>query len=120
MSVVTSLTAVPNRIAIVWNYLITDRKAGIKEDELARLLTLSSLRRQAIDDGAGAMAAQVLSEMRALKLIERDSEGRVTMAKTAPQTKESFLEYLEQHLLDADRAEAVCGRRPEAAPRREP
>lgn len=109
MSIITSVTAVPNRMVIVWRYLVVAGRSGIEEAELARLLRPLSLQRRQVDSGedrSSTMITEVLSEMRALRLIKRDKNGKVTLTTAAPDGDDgTFLEFVEQCLLHPERAE---------------
>lgn len=109
MSVVTSVTAVPNRMVIVWRYVLVVGRSGIEEGELARLLRPPSLQRRHADSDevpSGAMVSEVLGEMRALGLIERSDNGKVILTAAAPDGDEdTFLAFVEQRLLHPQLAE---------------
>jgi hypothetical protein len=97
---------------IVWRYLIAEGESGVDETELARLLRPPSLQRQQSsdeEDSAGTMVNQVLTELRALGLIKRDKNGKVTPnVPTHDDADDTFLEFVEQRLLNPERAEK-CG-----------
>jgi len=97
---------------IVLRYLIAEGESGVDETELARLLRPPSLQRQQSgddEDSAGTMINQVLTELRALGLIKRDKNGKVTLSMaTHDDADDTFLEFVEQRLLNPGRAEK-CG-----------
>jgi len=109
MSVVTSLTAVPNRMVIVWKYLMVTEKTGINESELARLLRPTSLQRRQGDsdeDRSATMVNEVLSEMQALGIVKRDKGGKITLKSIISDGDNGkFLEYVEKRLLDPEIAD---------------
>lgn len=96
-------------MVIVWRYLFVAGRSGIEEAELARLLRPLSLQHRQVDsdeDRSSTMITAVLSEMRALGLIKRDKNGKVTLTTAAPDGDDgTFLEFVEQCLLHPERAE---------------
>ena len=104
MSVITSVTAVPSRLTIVWTYLLERGADGIEDDELASLVRPVSLQRRRGDDselGSDAMFNEVISEMQSLGIVTRTEEGLLALAPDAPTKRESTLvQYMERVLLD--------------------
>ena len=110
MSVITSLPATPNRMKIVWTYLSNLCAGSIKVEELQRRLGPASLRvGQAQDEEAGSgstIGDDVIIEMRNLGLVNRASDGTISLASSALQrNEEAFLSCLERRLLDPVEAE---------------
>ena len=105
MSVITSLTATPNRMKIVWDYLGNRGPHGVRAEELQRLIGPSSLhsgRAQDEDSGSGTTIGDgVIGEMRNLGLITRVEDGTIRIA-SGDQTEHGnvFLRLLERRLLD--------------------
>ncbi len=109
MSVVTSLNAVPNRMVIVWRYLLVAGRSGVEESKLSRLLRPSSLpsrEAESDEERPGEMVTQVLSELRTLGLIERVEDAKVKLTAAAPDGADgTFLEFVEKRLLYPEIAE---------------
>lgn len=110
MSVVTSLTAVPNRIEIIWKYLVVVGHQGVDKDDLDHLLRPPALskRQTADEDGAGAMVTELLNEMRALGVIDRTSDNKLVTSVMAKDDADALLTFLEQRILSLERADQ-CG-----------
>ena len=109
MSVITSVTAVPSRLTIVWSHLLDRGADGIAADELASLVRPVSLQRRGGDDseiGSEAMFNGVISEMQNLGIVTR-KEGLLALTPDAPTKRESTLvKHMERVLLDPELAAA--------------
>lgn len=108
MSVITSVTAVPNRMTIVWALLVERGKEGIVAEELASLVRPVALQRRQGDGsepGSAVMFNEVITEMQNLGIITRTREGLVTLTPEAPtRDSSSLIEYIERILLDPESA----------------
>ena len=116
MSVITTFTAMPNRLTIVWKYLLECGPNGASSDQLESLISPPSLKRQKPeqeDDEEPGPASRrtgiydgVLTEIQNLGIVEKDDRGILTLSKNAPQKDAlSLVEYLERVLLDPELAE---------------
>ena len=105
MSVITSWTATPNRMEIVWDYLGSLGRRGAKVEDLQHLIVPRSLRRspQAQDDeqkSGTTLGDEVIAEMLNLELVSRADDGTIRIALDAPKRDEdAFLRLLERRLL---------------------
>ena len=105
MSVITSWTATPNRMKIVWDYLGNLGRRGVKVEELQHLVVPRSLRRspQAQDDeqkSGTTLGDEVIAEMLNLELVSRADDGTISIASDTPKGDEdAFLRLLERRLL---------------------
>ena len=94
---------------IVWRYLLNVGGSGVEETELRRLLRPASHQGRLAEnreDRSDPMLSGVLSEMRALGLIERDESGKVSLGATSPNGDDgTFLEFVEKRLLHPEVAE---------------
>ncbi len=82
MSVITSVTAVPNRLTIIWALLLERGAKGVAAEELASLVRPVSLQRRQGDGsepGSEAMFDAVITEMQNLGIVTRTREGLVTL-----------------------------------------
>lgn len=106
MSVITSVTAMPNRFTIVWRYLLDHGGEGIAAEELESLVRPVSLQTRQTDGseaGSGAMFNDVIGEMQNLGIVSKTGEGRITLTQEAPaKDSSSLVEYLERVLLDPE------------------
>ena len=105
MSVITSLTATPNRMRIVWDFLASRGTRGIRSEELQRFISPPSLHSsQTQEDGTRrgtAMGAEVVSEMRTLGLIEQSEMGTVRLAsQQMSEDEDTFFNVLQYRLLN--------------------
>lgn len=110
MSVITSWTATPNRMKIVWEFVGNLGPGGVKGEELQTLLGPRALQvGQAQEEGISsgtAIGDQVVTEMRNLGLVERAHNGNITISSSAPKGGETeFLASLENRLLEPVEAE---------------
>ena len=110
MSIITSLTATPNRMWIIRTYLGQLGPSGVDVEELRRLLSPRSLRSRQTDedpDSTGtSIGDQVIAEMRNLGLAERTPDGTLTVAASHPiEDEDGMLGYLEARLLEPASAE---------------
>lgn len=100
MSVISSLPAVPNRVAIVYRFL-QGFADGIQEDELKAILSPSALKAQDAEDERGStMADYVLREARALHLVETEGDVVRVPPDLRGMNDAALLGYLERTLLD--------------------
>jgi hypothetical protein len=104
MSVVTSFTAVPNRITIIWELLLKSGASGIPSEELSSLVRPVSLQKRQRDEsesGSDRMFSEVIAEMQNLGIIAKSREAILNLT-TEARGKEavSLKGYLEQSLLD--------------------
>ena len=116
MSVVTSVTATPNRLYAVWELLDGSPK-GMTQTEIASQVTppsLSRVRRDDDPDRQGAILPEVLSELRNLHVIESGDEGRFMLTdqvrRMTSSQKFHFLEdqIVQPRLADGNRQVRVC------------
>ena len=104
MSVITSWTATPNRMKIVWDYLGTLGRRGVKVEELQHLIVPRSLRSRQVDDdeqnSGTTIGDGVITEMLNLELVSRADDGTIRIASDATRGDEDvFLRLLERRLL---------------------
>jgi hypothetical protein len=103
VSVVSNMTVTPNRLEIVYRYLV-DRDGGETEADLHALLAPTSLQRRA-DPGESAIVAEVLREARNLGLVESDSDSKFRVPDGLPVlSTDGFRAYLVNTLLNPTRA----------------
>ncbi len=100
MSVISNLTAMPNRIEIVYRYLGICEDIGMSKDDLKQALCPPAL-------GSG-IADDVINEANRLGIIEATSDGYYRLSRELRKTPAlNFLEWLEARLLDPVQAEKV-------------
>lgn len=103
MSVVTSLTATPNRMKIVWEYVSNIGPAGLKREELLSVLAPPALRhdRSQEEEASGTtIADEVIAELLNLQFLEGIGEVILKVASDSPKGDEAeFLSALEDRLL---------------------
>lgn len=109
MSVVTTVTAVPSRLTIVWKFLLDRDPTGIKSDQLEKLVRPPSLQRRQGDgseSGSSAMFDGVMTEIQNLGIVDKGTDGTLTLSKDSPKKgTASLVDYLERVLLDPILAE---------------
>ena len=110
MSVVTSVTAVPSRLTIVWTYLQERGGDGVPVDELSSLVRPASLQKRGGDDTESSPAAMfnsVIGEMQNLGIVTRTEGGLLALTPEAANNQEgSAIQYLERILVDPKLADA--------------
>ena len=109
MSVVTSVTATPNRLYAVWELL--DRSPrGMVQAEIAGWVTPSSLARARGDgdeEARGAILDGVLQELVNLQVCERGEGGRLALTAQARQmTAEQKYRFVEERIVHPQHAES--------------
>lgn len=106
MSVISTLEAVPNRIAIIYRFLQA-LEEPLEEDELRALLGPRALQRRAEDDETPAtVVVNSIREAKTLGLVEEMEQGRVRVPPALRGMDDSaLLRYLEATLVDPVRAE---------------
>ena len=110
MSVITSLTATPNRLKIALRFVSSCGSSGIKEDLLQQTLLPGELaRNQTRDDepqGGSAVGDDVVRELRNLKMLVSGDDGSLTVSRClAGLTEDRFVGYLQEKVLDRAEAE---------------
>lgn len=100
MSVISNLLATPNRIEIVYRFLVTYELGKIAKEDLRQVLSPPAL--------TGSIANDVINEATRLGIIELTPDGYYHLS---PELRESpspnFLDWLEVCLLDPNRAEKI-------------
>ncbi len=107
MSVITSVTAMPNRLNIIWTLLSKAGIEGITTEELSSLVRPVSLQRRQMDGsdpGSHVMFNEVITEMQNLRIVAKDQTVKMTLTSEASKESFSLIRYLERILLDPDLA----------------
>jgi hypothetical protein len=113
MSVISALTATPNRIEILCRLMSGPGEGGMERGDVQAMLSPSALRRQGNTD-SGGMAQEVVSEALRLGLIEsvaqEDKSALLRFVPPAEPAEQEIRTRLERLLLNPDRA-AEAGQR---------
>ena len=107
MSVITSLTATPNRLKIALRFVSSCGSSGVKEDLLQQTLLPAELTRgQSGDDepqGGSAVGDEVVRELRNLGMLILGDNDSLTVSPGL--TEDGFVDYLQEKLLNPEEAE---------------
>ena len=109
MSVITSLTATPNRLKIALRFVASCGPNGVMENVLQDTLLPGELaRNQSVDEepqGGSAIGDDVLRELRNLNMLVRADDGCLTVSSSlGGLTEDRFVGYLQEKLLNPEEA----------------
>jgi len=111
MSVVTSVTATPNRIYAVWE-LLQGSSRDMPRKDLEAWVTPPSLARAREDDegreARGAILQGVLTEMANLGIVQSSDDGTVTLTEQSAKVRQrDMFRFVEERIIQPDFAEGA-------------
>ena len=109
MSVITSLTATPNRLKIALRFVASCGPDGVMENVLQDTLLPGELARNQSGDeepqGGSAIGDDVLRELRNLNMLVRADDGSLAVSTSlGGLTEDGFVRYLQEKLLHPEEA----------------
>ena len=109
MSIITSLTATPNRLKIALRFVASCGPGGVTENVLQDTLLPGELARNQSGDeepqGGSAVGDDVLRELRNLNMLVQADDGSLTVSPSlGGLTEDSFVDYLQEKLLNPEDA----------------
>ena len=109
MSVITSLTATPNRLMIALRFVASCGPGGVTNEVLQQTLLPGELARNPTGDdepqGGSAIGDDVVRELRSLGMVASGDDGSLTVSpKLTGLTEDRFVGYLQEKLLNPEEA----------------